>query len=243
MTNSWIGKAAKFFNHHQKIINDNAGTIVAVLAAAAAFGSWYEAHMTRKSQDSLVEEQIKIQIASARPYISIDPNPAADNDIHEPSGSIYQVNMNPTPYSMNFILSSKGPTPSMNVEVRIACLQSAAWQPQAVEDTLLHLKTKILDPQAVAFESQSGVMSDNETRKLTCLLSATEQFPIVALIQAHYTDVFHDPTPQFDACGSDHCTTACYMASVAMFGNSNEPKQLKKHLSYQKCEPYIALKK
>jgi hypothetical protein len=236
-------KTTSFLKRHAKFINDNAGTIVALLAAAAAFGSWYESHMTRKSQDSLVQEQIKIQIASARPYISIDPDPASDDDIREPSGNIYQVNTAPTTYSMNFILASKGPTPSMNVEVRSACVQSTAWQPRAVEGTLSQLKTKILDQQTVAFESQSGIMSDNETRKLRCPLTATEQFPMVALIQAHYTDVFHDSTQQFDACGNDHCTTACYMASVAMFGDPNEPKQLKKRLSYQKCEPYIALKK
>jgi hypothetical protein len=47
-----------------KFINDNAGTIVAILAAAAAFGSWYEAHMTRKSQDSLVEEQIMSDVSN-----------------------------------------------------------------------------------------------------------------------------------------------------------------------------------
>jgi hypothetical protein len=187
---SVIAKALKF-------INDNAGTIVALLAAAAAFGSWYEAHMTRESQDSLVEEQIKIQVASSRPYISIDPDPAADSDIKEPSGNIYEVNMTSSPYWMNFILASKGPTPSMNVQVRSACLQTTAWQPKAVADTLSQLKTAILDDRTLAFESQSGIMSDNETRKLSCPVSGTEQFPLVTYIQARYTDALHDPTPQF----------------------------------------------
>jgi hypothetical protein len=129
--------------------------------------------MTRKSQDSLVEEQIEIQVGLSHPYISIDPDPASDSDIKEPSGNIYEVNMTSTPYWTHFILASKGPTPSVNVEVRIACMQTTASQPKAVEDTLSQLKTMILNDQTLAFESESGIMSDNETRKLACALSGT----------------------------------------------------------------------